>query len=543
MQLYIAFCLLFLLPLMAFCENGEELVVCPDKVSACPDGSTCCPLGEGTYGCFNEDSMKLEYPRQNAASPVSARMEAAFPRQNAAVSSRRELFSGRKTNEVECINEDSMKLEYPRQNAASPVSAKMEAAFPRQNAAVSSRRELFSGRKTNEVECSDGKSKCPSGTTCCALGGGMFGCCPVPNANDESTPWYRKFPATKVVRKSGVSFKPSTRPCNGGVCRGDESCCESSSLRALPECCRFREGICCGDGTCCPKGYKCHRDGCKVDSFEVTVTAPSAPIRSGKYTFDSSEEENEETISCSDGSQCPAGNTCCPIENDRAEIPTSYQCLPNAVCCEDHLHCCPQGTQCDVSEGRCTNSLNDESTPWYRKFSATKVVRKSGVSFKPSTRPCNGGLCRGDESCCESSSLRALPECCRFREGICCGDGTCCPKGYKCHRDGCKVDSFEVTVTAPSAPIRSGKYTFDSSEEDNEETISCSDGSQCPAGNTCCPIENDRAEVPTSYQCCALAHATCCDSACCPRGFHCVDGNRCEKSALTRELLREILFN
>jgi hypothetical protein len=416
MQLYnIAFCLLFILPL-AFCGSDEELVVCPDKISACPDGTTCCPLGEGTYGCCpipNAVCCKDQRhccPHDSVCDTAEGQCTQRLTGRRLPLHKKtpaRRLYSDESDSVEDDIpvvwkpnseaTEDSMKLHSPRQNAAlsgDDDSVQMESQFPRQNA--SPRRQIFRETSSNkDVECSDGKSKCPSGTTCCALDGGLFGCCPI----------------------------------------------------------------------------------------------------------------------------------------------------PNAVCCEDHLHCCPQGTHCDVSEGRCANRLNDETTPWYRKFSATKVVRKSGVSFKPSSRPCNGGICRGDESCCESASIRAIPECCRFLEGVCCNDGTCCPKGYKCHRDGCKVDSFEITVTAPAAPIRRGKYTFDDSSESDSETISCPDNSECPAGNTCCPMDKDRVEIPTSYQCCPLAHATCCNSACCPRGFHCVDGNYCEKSALTKELLREILFN
>ena len=32
------------------------------------------------------------------------------------------------------------------------------------------------------VICPGGQFECPDGTTCCPLGGGAYGCCPIPNA-------------------------------------------------------------------------------------------------------------------------------------------------------------------------------------------------------------------------------------------------------------------------------------------------------------------------------------------------------------------------
>ena len=55
-------------------------------------------------------------------------------------------------------------------------------------------------------------------------------------------------------------------------------------------------------------------------------------------------------VVCPDGSECPAGNTCCRLSSG------GYGCcpLPNAVCCSDGKHCCPEGDICDVSQGTCT---------------------------------------------------------------------------------------------------------------------------------------------------------------------------------------------
>jgi hypothetical protein len=383
------------------------------------------------------------------------------------------------------------------------------------------------------VVCPDKTSACPDGTTCCPLGEDTYGCCPIPKAvccqdqrhccphdsvcdtaqgqctqhlTGKRLPLHKKTPARRLYSDDSESNEDSGIPV---VWKANNEPDEESMKLESPQ-----------------------QNAAPRFNFE-SPRQNSSPRR---QLFRSQSND----VECGDGkSKCPSGTTCCDLGSGM------YGCcpVPHAVCCADHLHCCPQGTQCDVSEGRCLNSLTDESIPWYRKFSATKIVRKSGVSFKPSTRPCNGGKCRGDESCCESRGYQSTPQCCRFSEGVCCNDGKCCPKGYQCHRNGCKVNSFGISVTAPSATIRRGISSDTSSSSEDEETITCPDNSECPSGNTCCPMNKDREEVPTSYQCCPLAHATCCNSACCPRGFHCVDENRCEKAALTKELLRELLFN
>ncbi len=38
------------------------------------------------------------------------------------------------------------------------------------------------GTKKIKETCADGKSECPTGTSCCQLDSGEYGCCPLPNA-------------------------------------------------------------------------------------------------------------------------------------------------------------------------------------------------------------------------------------------------------------------------------------------------------------------------------------------------------------------------
>ena len=73
-------------------------------------------------------------------------------------------------------------------------------------------------------------------------------------------------------------------------------------------------------------------------------------------------------VVCPDGSECPTGQTCCPLSSG------GYGCcpLPNAVCCSDGEHCCPQGTTC--TGAGCLRGA--EIVKIYSKITATKVSSK-----------------------------------------------------------------------------------------------------------------------------------------------------------------------
>ena len=55
--------------------------------------------------------------------------------------------------------------------------------------------------KLQDVVCPDGQSQCPSGSTCCELSSGGYGCCPLPKA---------------VCCSDGVHCCPNGYSCSGG---------------------------------------------------------------------------------------------------------------------------------------------------------------------------------------------------------------------------------------------------------------------------------------------------------------------------------------
>ena len=106
-------------------------------------------------------------------------------------------------------------------------------------------------------------------------------------------------------------------------------------------------------------------------------------------------------ITCPDGGQCAANNTCC-LDSQA----TAYLCcpLPNAVCCSDGQHCCPIGYACDVGANTCT---------------PVKTVCP------------DQSLCPLGTTCCPNTS--GGYGCCPGLSAVCCADRVhCCPQGYTC---------------------------------------------------------------------------------------------------------------
>ncbi|XGW21678.1 hypothetical protein V3C99_004559 [Haemonchus contortus] len=151
----------------------------------------------------------------------------------------------------------------------------------------------------NEIICPDRRSKCPSGSTCCMLVSGKYGCCPVEGANccadhlhccpsgftcDTSgqrciqdknyfvVSSYRKFDATPLRKKPAVRMKypypeeeaDELTPVRCGpekICPALTTCCEVHKDGKIHNmCCPLQDGVCCED-TCCPAGYSCRRNG------------------------------------------------------------------------------------------------------------------------------------------------------------------------------------------------------------------------------------------------------------------------------------------
>uniref|UniRef100_A0A1I7WVN4 GRANULINS domain-containing protein n=1 Tax=Heterorhabditis bacteriophora TaxID=37862 RepID=A0A1I7WVN4_HETBA len=101
----------------------------------------------------------------------------------------------------------------------------------------------------NEIICPDRRSKCPSGTTCCFMRQGQYGCCPVEEA---------------VCCMDQLHCCPKNYVCDstGQRCINMEVifCKSLFFLDGFSTTIFDYVAVCCKE-SCCPSGYHCRPDG------------------------------------------------------------------------------------------------------------------------------------------------------------------------------------------------------------------------------------------------------------------------------------------
>ncbi|OWF51884.1 Granulin [Mizuhopecten yessoensis] len=438
-------------------------VVCPDKKSECPTGNTCC-LGVGDrYGCC---------PLPNAVCCADGKH--CCPENTKC-----------DTGAGKCIRGNGLSMDWLEKTESRPVAT-------------------LSG-----VVCPDGKSECPSGSTCCLVGENKYGCCPQPNAvccadGKHCCPENTKCDtgAGKCIRGNGLSMdwleKTESRPVatlSGVVCPDGKSECPSGSTCCLVGenkygCCPQPNAVCCADGKhCCPENTKCDTgagkcirgNGLSMDWLEKTESRPVATL-SG--------------VVCPDGkSECPSGSTCCLVGENK------YGCCPqpNAVCCTDGKHCCPENTKCDTGAGKCIRGTG-LSMDWLEKTESRPVASLSGVVFPDgkSDEICPGGksTCPLDSTCC--LTVDGAYGCCPRRKAVCCEDRKhCCPENTKCDTTEGKcvsgnslsmdwLETSESVLIENKSPSAAVIVAANSDIKTSLTSIDCPGGGSCPDSNTCC---------------------------------------------------------
>uniref|UniRef100_A0A1A8NME6 Granulin b n=1 Tax=Nothobranchius rachovii TaxID=451742 RepID=A0A1A8NME6_9TELE len=190
------------------------------------------------------------------------------------------------------------------------------------------------------VCCQGGNHCCPSGHTCephrstCSRG---------PN----TIAWFTKLSArTEPMDVSDVKCD------NKSSCASGTTCCRLQSGEW--GCCPLVKAVCCDDHEhCCPQGYSCNMktSTCekKIDSLLLTTLPQSEVVRS-----EPREAEDDGDVSCDSTGvfHCSKQETCCKVSD------TEWSCCPThkAVCCSDSKHCCPVGFSCDLKAGGCTQN-------------------------------------------------------------------------------------------------------------------------------------------------------------------------------------------
>uniref|UniRef100_A0A4W5QDZ4 Granulin b n=1 Tax=Hucho hucho TaxID=62062 RepID=A0A4W5QDZ4_9TELE len=188
------------------------------------------------------------------------------------------------------------------------------------------------------VCCADGDHCCPSSYSCDDQ---KTGC----TKGRLTIPWYRKEKALTV----GAMLKDVK-------CDDKSSCASGTTCCKLPTgewgCCPLVKAVCCTDHEhCCPQGYSCNM---QTGTCEKPVEG-ALPHTIPQTKVAESQQRAVETgidVKC-DGTgeySCPKLQTCCKTS------PTEWSCCPEpkAVCCADAKHCCPMGYTCNLGQGGCS---------------------------------------------------------------------------------------------------------------------------------------------------------------------------------------------
>ncbi|XP_041818405.1 granulin b [Chelmon rostratus] len=188
------------------------------------------------------------------------------------------------------------------------------------------------------VCCNDGNHCCPSGHTCDPH---RSSCSKGPHA----IPWFTKLSA--LTEPGAVT---DVKCDDKSSCASGTTCCKLQTGEW--GCCPLVKAVCCADHEhCCPQGYTCNMETGTCEKKNRDVLVRSLP-HSKVVRSEPRDAGGDADVPC-DGTgefHCPERDTCCKISA------TEWACCPSprAVCCSDSKHCCPAGYTCDLKSGGCS---------------------------------------------------------------------------------------------------------------------------------------------------------------------------------------------
>ncbi|XP_016398864.1 granulins-like [Sinocyclocheilus rhinocerous] len=220
-----------------------------DETSSCPDGSTCCRLSSGKWGCC---------PLPQAVCCKDG--DHCCP--NGYTCNEKKTSCSKAYHEIPW--------------------------FTKQEARVLKGSEVLFGDE--DVKC-DSTTSCASGSTCCKLPTGQWGCCPLVQAvccedHEHCCPQgYTcdlefgtcvKASSLHSVLLTRLQTHTDTRSEEEVLCDASTRCSKTQSCCRLSDsswaCCPYKEAVCCEDMKhCCPVGYKCDPEvqGCTKASTSM----------------------------------------------------------------------------------------------------------------------------------------------------------------------------------------------------------------------------------------------------------------------------------
>ncbi len=439
-------------------------VVCPDG-EECPNGNSCCSIGGGKYACCTEPDAECCPDKTHCC--------------------RKDYVCGENTCTKGFEGHPLVQLVI-RPKTPPPL---------------------------RNIVCPDGKQECPTGDTCCSIGGPAYGCCPKSNAvccKDMKHCCPQHYTCGTTGCSLGSEGHPLlqlvTRPADESLprllsvvcpdkkseCPDGDTCCLVGSSKY--GCCPKANATCCSDMKhCCPQGYLCEDGKCSLQDSSLPFLQLVA-----SYVKNTPSLQN---ITCPGGNyQCPDASTCCPGPDGK------YGCCPisDAYCCSDMVHCCPKPYTC--SDGKCVSGNSDHPL---LQLVSPPLVKEPPPPVQGTECPDHVMYCPGSDTCCRMEG--GGYGCCQQEEAVCCDDlKHCCAKGYACKSGKCLKDGSPLPfLQLVGSPVE---------DYPPPANILCPDKkSECPNGNTCCLMPNG------IYGCCPKPNGVCCDDMihCCPEGYIC----------------------
>nr|XP_055050054.1 granulin a isoform X2 [Misgurnus anguillicaudatus] len=189
------------------------------------------------------------------------------------------------------------------------------------------------------VCCKDGDHCCPAGYECDVI---KVTCV----KKDAVIPWYKKIPAKSTPAPS--SDLGDVKCDDQTSCETGSTCCRLST--GDWGCCPLPEAVCCPDHEhCCPKGYTCDAGGSCMQNTWLQVDRVPLIHTGGKEQQPISSVKD---IQCADGHSCLDSETCCKTsETTWACCPSPKavccddmkHCCPAGYTCKDGVCSKPKG--------------------------------------------------------------------------------------------------------------------------------------------------------------------------------------------------------
>ncbi|XP_036408715.1 multiple epidermal growth factor-like domains protein 6 [Megalops cyprinoides] len=337
-------------PALTLQPHKAGVVAC-DSSHACPDGSTCCKTASGDWACCPlpqavccEDHQHC-CPHGTTCDPSGSKCD------NATVSVpwlKKVPALFQISNEVDSMPRFTAQLDNIQCNSSTSCPKDTTCCFVKRTG------KWGCCPLPKAVCCADGEHCCPFGYKCnerrtsCSKGRIVI-------------PWYTK---TEALISSGL---PTDVECDS-----HSSCPTGSTCCSLPKgqwgCCPLEKAVCCSDQKhCCPQGYTCNPESGNCEKMsgmrvqQVPLAHFSEPERQPRPVVG-------QDVQCGDNYLCSDEETCCRTSATTwACCP-----YPQAVCCSDMKHCCPAGFTCDPKGGSCSKSARLRWDSWDMSFGARR---------------------------------------------------------------------------------------------------------------------------------------------------------------------------